>query len=228
MENPRTTSLSNQLWLLPYLFIFSRFIFYLGMVSSGLNGFGDVPRYYEVAALKGFPYFSYWMEYPPIFAFINTTIYNFVDRLPILYDAILYFLFTLAGAAALFIFQKLDEKLFSESTDHLLRSWIYMVLLLALPYSWWYFEMIPVALMLLGILFTLEDKPLGAGISIGLGVLTKWFPGLILPTLWRVKSRKTAIVVSSLALGLTILIYALIWGSVSPDDPGFAPFPTQP
>jgi hypothetical protein len=182
------------------------------MISSGLNGFGDVPRYFEIAALNGLPYFSYWMEYPPLFAFLNKIIYQWVGGQSILYDAAMFCIFTLAGAFALYIFQKLDLIIFGNTPEQGTRTWIYLIILLVLPYTWWYFEMIPVALMLWGILLSINEKPVRTGIVIGIGILTKWFPGFILPAIWRMKSKKTIITVTAVSLGMMVFIYLLLYG----------------
>ena len=203
---------STSPWFLPFLFIFTRILFFLGMVSNGLNGFGDVPRYFEVAALNGFPYFTYWMEYPPIFAFLNKIIFQLTGGEAIFYDPLMFFIFTMAGALALYIFQQLDFIIFGNTLDRGTRTWLYLIILLVLPYTWWYFEMIPVALMLWGILLFFNEKPIKSGIVIGIGILTKWFPGLILPAIWRIKSRKTIVIVTTISLGLMAFIYILLWG----------------
>jgi hypothetical protein len=211
MKSSKQTLLSQQTWLIPILFVFARFIFYLGMVSGNLFGFGDVDRYFELAALNGWPFFSYWMEYPPIFAFISTIVYHLAGGQQIVYQAILYFIFSFAGAVTLYIFQELDKLILPDDPEQSLRAWVYTVFLLAIPYSWWYFEMLPVSMMLIAIYLTFKKKVHAAGVWVGLGILTKWFPGLILPALWRLKQKKVAIWITSISIGMTILVYAILW-----------------
>ena len=131
--------------LIPILYIFGRIIFYLGMVSNGLFGFGDVQRYFQVAALNGWPFFSYWVEYPPLFPFLCTLIYHLVGGQELAFEAAIYFILTLAGSASIFVFMKLEQLLFTAQTGYV-RTWVILSFLLVLSYSWWYFEMIPVAL----------------------------------------------------------------------------------
>ncbi|MCE1255741.1 MAG: hypothetical protein LWX83_19590, partial [Anaerolineae bacterium] len=151
-------------WFLPYLFIAARFIFYLGNVSGNLTGFGDIPRYFEVAALHGWPYFDYWSEYPPVFAFINTLIFRLSNGQQFLFEALMYILFTLSGAVSIWLFLKLDLLVSPKDKGFPIRSWIFLVFLLVLPYSWWYFEMLPVSLMLLGLYYALDGNSTLSGL----------------------------------------------------------------
>ena len=210
MQSQKQASFFLDPWFIPFLYIFGRIIFYLGMVSNGLFGFGDVQRYYEVAALNGYPFFNYWIEYPPLFPFICTLIYRLAGGQPIIFEAAIYFLLTLAGAASLYIFINLEILLFPQASQQA-RTWVYLSFLLVLSYTWWYFEMIPVCFLLLAIWYILQNKTWKSGWIIGLGILTKWFPGLLLPAVWRLKPRKTAIRITFLSLGMTLFIYLVLW-----------------
>jgi hypothetical protein len=211
MTKLKDGSLLFEPWFIPILYIFGRIIFYLGMVSNGLYGFGDVQRYYDVAALPGLPFFTYWVEYPPVFPFLCTLIYHLVEGQQLAFEATVYLMLTLAGAAALFVFLKIEQLVFPSQTQTL-RTWVYLSFLLVLSYTWWYFEMIPVALLLLGIWCILKEKPAQSGWVIGVGILTKWFSGLLLPAVWRLKPRKIAIQITLVSLGLTMIIYGFLWG----------------
>ena len=152
---------------LPFLYLFGRIVIYLGFVSSGLNGAGDLPRYFEISSLRGVPFFSYWVEYPPVFPFLNTLVFHLASGSQFLYDFILYFLLALFGAACIYIFSRIADVLWGEEIGGV-RSILYFALLIPLPYTWWYFEPIPVALMLAGLWYVNRGKVNTAGGWIGM------------------------------------------------------------
>lgn len=66
-------------WLLPGLFFASRFFVFLSVFYLGPDAFGDQGEYFSIASLQGWPFFHYWVEYPPVFAFVNELIYEGVS-----------------------------------------------------------------------------------------------------------------------------------------------------
>lgn len=192
-------------FLFPYLYLFGRFITYLGFVSGGLNNFGDLTNYFEVGALKGYPFFSYWVEYPPVFPLINKWVYQLSGGNTLIYDFVFFFIFALFGSACIYIFYKLACDLWGEDAA-IVRTILLFALLLPLPYTWWYFELIPVAMMLCALLYVNRNHKKAAGGMIALGMLTKWFPVLLIPAVWKFKSKRDAITITLIALSITALV----------------------
>jgi hypothetical protein len=201
--------------LLPALYVAGRLFLFLALIPDNWRGFGDLQQYFATAGLKGWPYIDYWMEYPPIFPFISTLAYRLASGSPFLYDLILCMLIGLAGAACLVVFRRIAAMLWGEPAAAR-RAVIFFALLAPLAYSWWYFELLPVFLMLLAIYAVLSRKWNLAGISIGVGALVKWFPVIVLPVIWRQRPPKEALRITVLAAGLILLVFGGLY-LVSPD-----------
>jgi hypothetical protein len=82
------------------------------------------------------------------------------------------------------------------------------VILIPLAYGLWFFDPISVFFMLLGLYWLLAGRDYPAGLAIGLGALTKWFPALILPLVWKLRPVKQALKISAFSIGWVILVYA--------------------
>jgi len=184
-------------------------LLYLAFIPNGLHGFGDFPIYYENAALPGLPYFQYWSEYPPVFAWTIEIIYLLSQGNQFLFDFILYFLLSIAGAVSIWLVTKISALLSDNAKDTTIRTAIYFGFLAFTAYSWWYFDLIPVTMMLAAIYFLLKGKDTSTGIWLGIGILTKWFPILLLPAIFRIRKTKSFIRITSFALGLVVLVWGI-------------------
>ncbi|HEX7567339.1 MAG TPA: glycosyltransferase 87 family protein [Anaerolineaceae bacterium] len=201
--------------LLPAFYITGRLFLFLALVPDNWRGFGDMQQYFATAGLKGWPYIHYWMEYPPIFPFISKLVYNLAGGSPFLFDLVICILVALAGAACLVVFRRISNLLWDNSAA-VRRTVIFFALLAPLSYTWWYFELLPVFLMLLAIYAAIRRKWYLAGISIGLGALVKWFPMIVLPAIWRYRSPKDAFRITLIAVGLIGLVFGGLY-IASPD-----------
>jgi hypothetical protein len=184
-------------------------LLYLAFIPNGLHGFGDFPIYYENAALPGLPYFQYWSEYPPVFAWTIEVIYLLSQGNQFLFDFILYFLLTIAGAISIWLVAKISALLSDNERDTSIRTIIYFGFLSFTAYSWWYFDLIPVTMMLAAIYFLLKGKDTTSAIWLGIGILTKWFPILLLPAIFRTRKLKPFIRITSIAIGLAVIVWGI-------------------
>ncbi len=182
---------------------------YLALIPNDLHGFGDFPIYYENAALPGLPYFQYWSEYPPVFAWTIELIFLLSQGNQFLFDFILYFLLSIAGAISIWLFAKISSLLSDNEKDTTIRTLIYFAFLAFTAYSWWYFDLIPVTMMLAAIYFILKGKDTSTAVWLGIGILTKWFPILLLPAIFRIRKFKSFIRITSIALGLVVLVWGI-------------------
>ena len=186
------------------------------LIPDSWRGFGDLNQFYAVGGLNGWPFINYWVEFPPIFAFINSLTFRLVSGNPFLFDLVQCLIFGLAGAAGLFVFRRLANMLWGGSSSDR-RVLIYFALILPLPYTWWYMELLPVFLMLLAIYACLRSQPaFSTGLTIGIGALVKWFPSIILPAVLRYLPRKQALKVMIIAVVLIVLVFGGFY-LISPD-----------
>lgn len=201
-----TTSSKTENLRLPFLFIVGRFLIFLALIPDDLHGFGDLPQYFKIAGLEGLPYFDYWVEYPPLFPFLNSAIYYLASGQQFLYEFLVVMTFSIAGGAGIYVFHQIGCSLYGER-EGFIRTVIYFALLAPLPYTWWYYDLIPVLFMLLGVLWILKHEDQKGGLAISLGMLAKWFPGLLLPAIWRYRPTKQAIRITGIALVLLLTVF---------------------
>jgi hypothetical protein len=210
MTSENTQTDRNHIYLLPIIFFFGRIILFLGLIPNDLYGFGDLPQYFKVASLPGWPFFNYWVEYPPIFPFINSSLYKLVAGGQFVYDFLMISLFSLAGAGCIVLFQRIAEQIYDERSS-LIRTLVFFGILAPLPYTWWYYELIPVFLILLSLYWMINGKDTQTGLALALGILTKWFPALLLPALFRFRSWKRALKISLIAVGLPVVLFGFLY-----------------
>ena len=76
----------------PVMLLFTaRLISILTLPLDGLLGYGDFPNFIQLARLPGWPFINYWVEYPPVFPFINTILFRFAGGKEATYYYILAF-----------------------------------------------------------------------------------------------------------------------------------------
>lgn len=186
-----------------------RMLLYLAFIPNGLHGFGDFPIYFDNAALPGLPYFQYWSEYPPVFAWTIEIIYLLTQGIQFLFDLILNSFLSIAGAISIWLVAKICTLLSHNEKDTTIRTIIYFGFLSFTAYSWWYFDLIPVTMMLATIYFILKGKDTSTAIWLGIGILTKWFPILLLPAIFRMRKLKSFMRIAGMAIGLVVLVWGL-------------------
>ncbi len=197
-------------------FFFGRFIFLMASPIDGVLGYGDLTQFLNLAAIPGWPYFQHWSEYPPVIPFLFEILYRITQGRDHTFYYLLIFIFTFADMVSLYYFNLILQKLDISETGKIIRLGFYFLFLLVLPYSWWYFDPLVVALILVSIYAVLENRPLKSGIFIGIGILVKMFPVLLLPWAFK-KLRKRQFVI---LLASVIIIYSLVMGGlyiISPD-----------
>ncbi len=189
-------------------FILARLILFISSPYEIIPGLGDYWNFYHQASL-GWPYIDYWTEFPPVFPLIAKLIYSLVNGREIAFGYCLGILVSLFQAGTVVIVFRLED-IISKGKTLPVRSLVYTALTIGLFYSWSYFDPLAVFFMLLGIYWFVEEKDIPASISVSIGILTKWFPGLILPALWKIRSKREFLQNSIIVLGIVILV----WGGL--------------
>ena len=204
--NDNGKSLSNSL---PVIFLGVRLMTMIAIPIDGLRGYGDLAHFFNLAGM-GWPYLEYWVEFPPIFPFLSTLIYIIAAGREQTYDYLLILLFTLAQVGSLIVFIKIAQLVYSEREAEW-RSWVYLVILIGLHYGWWYFDPFVVLLTLLTIYMILLNRSIPAGLALAAGILTKLFPALLLPAIWRYQAKRSALIVTFISIGITLVLHCIVY-----------------
>ncbi len=159
---------------LPALFLLARLVLFLALPLEGIVGYGDYWNFYNQASL-GWPYLDYWTEFPPIFPTISRLIFLLVGGREHAYQYVLAFTLTAIQAVNVGLFVRLADH-FQDPAARLRRAGGYAFLLVGLGYGWWYFDPLAVCMMLLSLVWALDQRDRLAGIALGLGAMIKWFP----------------------------------------------------
>jgi len=208
MKNVLKRYSKNPAIYLPVLFVIGRVILFLSLPLEGIRGYGDLWNFYNQSQL-GVPFLDYWTEFPPLFPFLTYFVSFVTEGKQHSFDYLLAGLFTAAQAGTLYFFVKLN-KLAHEESEQKARNLLYFSLLLPLFYGWGYFDPLAVFFMIAAIYALTKGKDLSAGFMIILGTLTKWFPLMVVPVIWKKKPWKRALVITIFIVG----IMALVWGSL--------------
>ena len=199
------TQINRTLNFLPYTFLLTRAILLLSLPIEGLRGYGDFIYFYRLAGM-GWLFVDLWVEFLPIFLNISALLYQFVGSRQHAYDYLLVLLLTLCDAANITIFVRLFNRL-HPSGGQWLRALVYTAILSGLAYGWWFFDPLAVLFMLLAVLWFFERNDWRTGLAMGLGALTKWFPILFLPIVWKVRPPRQAVRITAITLFMLVLVY---------------------
>ena len=194
---------------LPFFFLITRFALLLSFSVESLRGYGDYIHFYRLAGM-GWPFINLWVEFPPLFPFLSAVLFRLTGGRQHAYDYILTILLALFQAGSIAVFVRLVQRIHSEH-EQLIRALMYTALLAGIAYGWWYFDPIAEFFMLLGILWLLQGKDNHSGLAIAIGVLAKWFPALVLPLAWKRRPPRKALLITVLALGIPLMVYAVLY-----------------
>ena len=201
-------------WDLAAIFVLIRFILFVTIPYEGIQGYGDFLHFFNMARL-GAPFIDFWVEFPPLFPFLSEILEMFASGRAHTYGYLLILLLTVVQAGNLVLVSTFASKMYTQAKARKIGL-VYLALIVGLPYGWWYFDVVVVFWMLLGLKYIFEESGIKAGFAIGLGMLTKWFPVLLIAEVWRRRSVKFAIVTTITALLLVVLVLGMLM-LTSPD-----------
>ncbi len=212
-----TISKERSLPLPLLLFLLVRIPLLLALPFDGLRGYGDLMHFFNLADIPGLPYLHYWNEFPPGFAFLNEGIYALAGGVEHIYTYLLVLLLLAADIGNVLLFLKIDRLLHPEDANPGWRSLTYAAILGGLPYAWWYFDSLAVFFTLLTLYLVVSKKSdLLAGASMGLGILVKLFPALLLPALARTICPRRVAIIAVLAIVMLVAPVAVLY-QMSPE-----------
>jgi hypothetical protein len=140
----------------------------------------------ELSNLGYYPFIHYWMEYPPLFPWLNVGIYRLSLLIPLWVEPRLWF-YTLLSLATLpfeignlTVLYLIALELYDRAKA-LRCAWIYACLFAPL-YTWTgWFDNTPLFFLLLALYYLLRQRGRLSGLAIGLGFMVKVTPALLLP-----------------------------------------------
>ena len=193
----------------PVIFTAARLILLISLPLEAIRSYGDYWNFYHQAGL-GIPFWDYWTEFPPVFPFLAYLVEGFSVGKAHAFDYLLYMLLTIFQAGSIYLFVLIPQKIRPVSNMNY-RGLVYFLFSLVLFYSWSYFDPIAVFFLLLGVYWLIREKDIPAIAAVSAGILTKWFPVLILPAIWKIRSPKKALRLTLLAIGIVVIVWGLLF-----------------
>jgi hypothetical protein len=149
----------------------------------------DYRHFLELAQLSErglYPYLHYWVEYPPVFAWLSTGLYRLGSVLAtgsgveVWYYGLTGFMRVAAEIGILWLVYQIARHIWGEEFGW--RSAVVYTLLFV-PYYLWNgaFDPLPACMLLLALYLLLLQRDTLSALVTGLGIATKLFPGLLVP-----------------------------------------------
>lgn len=202
-------------WQNPALALLGLFIAFRLMLLAvygpqAVTRFGDFHYYYILARLSDqglYPLLHYWYEFPPLFPYLSITLYKLIGS-PSLFDTYAYALALVMlafEAGNLALLMHLARRLHGEIMAERL-GWMYALLTVPLVFSWWTFDAMTAFWMLLALVWLVEGCEGRSAIALGLGIVTKYMPALILAVVWRALAPRRALRYTLIVLAVVALV----------------------
>jgi len=173
----------------------------------------------RLAAGGAYPFVNYWVEYPPFFPWLSVLAYKISALLPSWIDQRFWFNLALHGLiipfdiANVVLIYHLSKRVNGESLA-IKSAWLYAILFVPLFVVLGWFESIALCFTLLALWAILSDRPILAGIAIGLGILVKPYVvliGAVALLIYLRKDRRALIqLVKLIAAGALMLLLGLL------------------
>lgn len=220
----------SQLNTILMLFIVMRFTLLLLYTPQGLlNAYTDFHHYYRTAQMSeagALPYISMWNEYPPLSAYWVQAVYRWTRAvLPpgdlhsltyLVFSRLLGMTLLVVECGILVLVHRLGQAAWGMERANFL-GWVYACLSLPLFYWNYSHQNIAAFFLLAGMLAVVQQRSKAAGAAVGLGILAKITPAiLIAPAVrWSWPDRRRIawiVVVTLVVVALGYLPFLLLGG----------------
>jgi 4-amino-4-deoxy-L-arabinose transferase-like glycosyltransferase len=174
---------------------------------------GDIDFYYGMAQLTDaglYPYLHFWSEYPPLFPFLISGLYRLLslvnlagpDQFAVAYALVM----SSVDLLNLVLVYRLVRRVHGDQAARW-ASITYAGCPSLVWFSAGWFDPLAVLMLLVGLEALLDKRAATAGVLIGLGVLTKVFPGVLVLAApaalgWRRTARLAAVATAVVVAGL--------------------------
>jgi len=184
------------------LFVSFRLMMAMAYPPEALTSYSDYPYFYALADLARqsyYPLLHYWYEYPPLFPYLSQAVYAITSGYHA-YATLLAAVMLIFEAGNLVLLYLIATEIHDKETNFRV-AWIYSCLLVPVFFLWSGLDSLSLFFTLLSLLWLLRNRHALSAVALGLGLMTKYLPGILLASVWRFKTRK--------ALGYTLFVAAV-------------------
>jgi uncharacterized membrane protein len=177
------------------LFVSFRLMMAMAYPPEALTSYSDYPYFYALADLARqgyYPLLHYWYEYPPIFPYLSQAAYAVTSSYHA-YATLLAAVMLIFEAGNLIFLYLIANEIHDKETS-LKVAWMYSCLLVPVFFLWNGLDSLSLFFTLLSLLWLLRNRHTLSAVVLGLGLMTKYLPGILLATVWRFVKRKRALI----------------------------------
>ncbi len=189
------------------LFVSFRLMMAMAYPPEALTSYSDYPYFYALADLirQGYyPLLHYWYEYPPLFPYLSQAVYAVTSGYHA-YATLLAAVMLIFEAGNLVLLYLIATEIHDKETS-LKIAWIYSCFLVPVFFLWNGFDSLSLFFMLLSLFWLLRNRHALSAVALGLGLMTKYLPGILLATVWRFVKRRRALVYTLIAAAVAVAI----------------------
>ena len=189
------------------LFAAFRLMMAMAYPPEALTSYSDYPYFYALADLARqgyYPLFHYWYEYPPIFPYLSQAVYAVTSGYHA-YATLLAAVMLIFEAGNLVLLYLIANEIHDKETS-LKIAWIYSCLLVPVFFLWNGLDSLALFFTLLSLLWLLRNRHALSAVGLGLGLMTKYLPGILLTTVWRFVKRKRALAYTLIVAAVAVAI----------------------
>lgn len=169
------------------LFVAFRLMWLMAYPADNLTAYGDYFYYHGLAQLvkEGrLPFLGYWVEYPPLFAYLYQGVYALAsDRYPAFATLLALVMMAFEAGNVIMVFRLAGHVLTRE--DAIKRAWVYAALFAPAFVMWHNHDVISTFFLLLAADEFLRGRSQRSAVWAGVGAMVKYFPALLAPVVWR-------------------------------------------
>jgi hypothetical protein len=183
--------------LILLMFVSFRLMVMISFSPGGvLTNYTDHFYYYSMAQLSEdgyYPLVNLWSEYPPLSAYLSLAVYVLAKAV---HPGFVHYTLSLATcmlafeSANLILLYLIARRLWTK-TISLRVCWIYSCLLIPIFYWWGSLELLVVFFCLLTVYLFLRDRHGLSAVVLGMGILAKYTPLLLLAPIYRLSLGRT-------------------------------------
>ncbi len=213
--------LNPDLRLILIVFVGSRLMLLAAFPAESFLAYGDYEHYFNLARLSGsglLPFLDYWYEFPPLFPLLSIILYQLTA---VTSGALHSYAYALAlamlafDAGNLILLHRLAGRLWNERVATQ-TAWVYLALPVGMVYTWRTFDSMTAFWLLLALDWLLAGRDKRSAVALGLGVMTKYLPVLLLPTVWAARPARNALRYTLIVAAVCALVFGPLL-AISPE-----------